>query len=178
MLLFLGLCLGIVLWWFMQVLTTLTRYFDLEWAWIKSRSPPIMPRPWKKRRTKRRMTSRHHGRPVVKEKWATPHLSLDLWVWLLEFHLKKRCSGAEGDHPSIHHPSFHHSSSIGFRLNFIVLILFSSFVKWELSGGLILQGWSKGEKSSLRALLFQSRSSIRFSLEYWLVLIFCLYMVE
>ena len=147
------------------------------WPWMSMNNITTVPSHYatavEEEKNKRRMTIGHHVRPVVKVKRATPHFPLDLWLWLLEIHIKKGVPCAEWDHPS-----FHHSSSIGFSLNFIVLILFSSFVKWELSGGLSLQGCSKGEKSSLRALLFQSRSSIRFSLEYWLVLISSLYMAE
>ena len=49
----------------------------------------------KEEKNKRRMTSRHHGRPVVEVKRATPHFSFDLWLWLLEIHIKKGLPGAE-----------------------------------------------------------------------------------
>jgi len=46
-------------------------------------------------KNKRRMTIGHHVRPVVKVKRATPHFSFDLWLWLLEIHIKKGLPGAE-----------------------------------------------------------------------------------
>ena len=49
----------------------------------------------KEEKNKRRMTSGHHGLPVVEVKHATPHFPLDLWLWLLEIHIKKGVLGAE-----------------------------------------------------------------------------------
>jgi len=44
---------------------------------------------------KRRMTNGHHRRPVVEVKRATLHFPSDLWLWLLEIHIKKGVLGAE-----------------------------------------------------------------------------------
>jgi len=125
-------------------------------------------------KNKRWMTSGHHGQPVVDVKPLPVHLPLGLWLWMLDFHLKKECSGAE---EMIHHPSSIIPSSIDFSLNFVVWIKFidcqGRFERRVVSSRLF-----KGEKSSSTTAFVLSSSSIGISIEFWLVLMFNFSMAE
>ena len=155
---------------YMQIFYHFDPAFDFQWAWNKVATvPPNLPRSWQKRRNEtKKIVLEHHGLWCICNScmFTFPRLcgcgcsSSILKGWFL---VQKRSSII--------------ISSTGFSLIFIVLDQISCMLvrfEWEF----IIQGCSRGEKSSTRAALFHQVFRIRFLFEYWLVFIFNFSMAE